>query len=159
MRRRKSALTGMIYLGLLLAIAAIGGVSAVGLRLAHTIQTRNAETELLAIGLEFSRALESYAEATPMGFPVFPETLEELLRDPRKPGMQRHLRRIYPDPLTGKTEWGLLRGPDRRIMAIHSLSKTKTYKRENFPPGLESLSGAEQHDEWLFSSVLLQPTQ
>jgi type II secretory pathway pseudopilin PulG len=145
----------MIYLGLLLAIAVIGGVSAVGLRLAHSIQIRSAERELLAIGLEFRRALESYAEATPMGFPVNPETLQELLRDPRQPGMQRHLRRIYADPLTGKADWGLLRGPDRRILAIHSRSKTATFKRANFPPELESLSGVERHDEWIFTPVLL----
>lgn len=142
---------GMIYIVLLLAVAMMGGASAVSLQVAQTTQARSNEAALLAIGLEFRRALQSYAEATPMGFPTNPESLEELLRDPRHPGVLRHLRRIYPDPFTGKTTWGLIRGPDRRIVAIHSLSTGTTYKRENFPPELESLQGQAHHSEWLFS--------
>lgn len=146
---------GMIYLALLLGIALIGGTSAVGLRMAHTAQIRSAETELLAIGMEFRRALQSYAEATPLGFPVNPASLEELLRDARNPGIQRHLRRIYPDPLTGKSTWGLLRGPDQRIVAIHSLSPTSTFKQQNFPVELEALAGVQRHSDWIFTPVTL----
>ena len=143
--------SGMIYIVLLLAVALIGGASAVSLHVAHTTQARSNEEALIAIGLEFRRALQRYAEATPMGFPTSPESLQELLRDPRSPGMRRHLRRIYPDPMTGKPSWGLLRGPDQRIVGIHSLSDTTTYKRENFPVELESLRGLERHREWVFS--------
>ena len=142
---------GMIYVALLLAVALIGGVSAVGLKVAQTIQTRQAEAELLAIGLEFRNALQSYAEATPNGVPPAPESLAELLRDPRYPGVRRHLRRIYHDPLTGKTDWGIIRGPDRRIAGIHSLSKGTAIKRDGFPSELASLTGKESHDQWVFS--------
>lgn len=142
---------GMIYVALLLAVALIGGVSAVGLKVAQTIQTRQAEAELLAIGLEFRNALQSYAEATPNGVPPAPESLAELLRDPRYPGVRRHLRRIYHDPLTGKTDWGIIRGPDRRIAGIHSLSTGATFKRDGFPGELAALAGKESHDQWVFS--------
>ena len=147
--------TGMIYIALLLAIALIGGLSAVGLNVAQTLQQRGAETELLAIGLEFRNALQSYAEATPNGLPNTPAALEELLRDPRHPGIKRHLRRIYYDPFTGKAEWGVIRGPDQRILGIHSLSNTPTLKRENFPTELAALSGSLHHADWIFAITAL----
>ncbi|RIX49512.1 MAG: type II secretion system protein [Rhodocyclales bacterium GT-UBC] len=148
---------GMIYLAMLLAIALIGGVSAVGLKVAQTIQARQAEAELLAIGLEFRNALQSYAEATPNGLPTAPESLAELLKDPRYPGVRRHLRRIYNDPLTGQADWGIVRGPDRRIAGIHSLSTGPTIKREGFATELASLAGKLSHDQWLFSIADIPP--
>jgi type II secretory pathway pseudopilin PulG len=129
----------------------IGGISAVGLKVAQTIQLRQAEAELLAIGLEFRNALQSYAEATPNGVPPAPETLAELLRDPSYPGVRRHLRRIHYDPLTGKADWGIIRGPDRRIAGIHSLSQRATFKRDGFPDELAALAGKESHDQWVFA--------
>jgi len=143
----------MIYLALLLGVALIGGLSAVGLKVAQTIQLRSAEAELVAIGLEFRNALQSYADATPNGLPNTPENLADLLRDARSPGIQRHLRRIYHDPLTGKPEWGIVRGPDRRIAGIHSLSQGEALKRENFPAELAYLSGAKGYQDWVFSII------
>jgi len=146
----------MIYLALLLGVALIGGLSAVGLKVAQTIQLRSAEAELVAIGVEFRNALQSYADVTPNGMPNTPENLSELLRDARSPGIQRHLRRIYHDPLTGKAEWGIVRGPDRRIVGIHSLSQGETLKRENFPGELAYLSGAKAYKDWIFSITVPQ---
>lgn len=148
---------GMIYLALLLSVALIGGVSAIGLKVAQTIQIRQAEAELLAIGLEFRNALQSYAEATPNGIPPAPESLADLLRDSRYPGIRRHLRRIYYDPLTGKADWGVVRGPDRRIVGIHSLSKGMTIKRDGFPGELAALAGKESHDQWVFAISDIPP--
>jgi len=150
-RHLASVQGGMIYLALLLGVALIGGLSAVGLKVAQTIQLRSAEAELVAIGVEFRNALQSYADATPNGLPNTPENLSELLRDARSPGIQRHLRRIYHDPLTGKPEWGIVRGLDQRIAGIHSLSKSETLKRENFPAELAYLSGTKEHKDWIFS--------
>ena len=161
--KRRSAPTqgGMIYLALLLGVALIGGLSAVSLKVAQTLQLRSAEAELLAIGREFRNALQSYADATPNGLPNTPENLSELLRDARSPGIQRHLRRIYHDPLTGKPEWGIVRGPDQRIVGIHSLSQGEALKRENFPAELAYLSGAKAYKDWIFSitSPLVPATQ
>ncbi len=143
---------GMIYIVLLLGIALIGGATAVALEVAQTSRIRAAEQELLFIGSEFHLALQSYAEATPLGFPSAPETLEELLRDARQPGMRRHLRKIYVDPLTGKPDWELVRGVEKRIVAVHSRSHSETFKRENFPAALSHLANKEFHDQWLFGT-------
>jgi len=150
---------GVIYLALLLMVALVGGLSAVGLRVARTAQVRSDEAQLLAIGLEFRRALRSYAEATPNGLPPAPETLQELLRDPRHPGVLRHLRRLYLDPFSGKAEWGLVRGLDQRIVGVHSLSHSETFKRRDFPAELELPEDLAYHDAWVFgvSPVLPDP--
>ncbi len=142
---------GFTYIGLLIAVAVIAVGATAALGAGTGLQLRDTEAELLAIGKEFRRALKDYAEATPFGQPDAPKELAELLRDSRQPGVRRYLRRIYPDPLTGKAEWGIDRFPDGRIQGIHSLSKTQTIRRADFPAGLEGFEKAEHHNEWVFA--------
>lgn len=146
--RRQS---GFTYVGLLIAVALVALAGATVLESGAQWQLRGQEAELLAIGQEFRAALRSYAEATPLGQPDAPQELAELLRDPRQPGIKRHLRRIYPDPLTGQKAWGLVRRPDGRIVGIHSLSRSPTLRRSGFPVGLEAFAAARRHDEWIFA--------
>jgi type II secretory pathway pseudopilin PulG len=149
--RAGSGQRGFTYIGLLIFVAVLGAAATASLAAGSSLLGRAAEEELLAIGLEFRAALKSYAEATPFGQPDAPKELAELLRDPRYPGVRRHLRRLYADPLTGRAEWGLVRDPGGRIVGIHSLSRTPALRQDNFPPGLESCKGAGRHDEWLFA--------
>lgn len=142
---------GFTYVGLLIAVAVIAAGSATVLGAGANQQLRDNEAELLAIGHEFRRALQSYADATPVGQPTAPQELAELLRDPRYLGVRRHLRRIYPDPLTGNTRWGIIRSPDGRISGIHSLSATPTLRRTGFPTGMEEFEKTGRHDEWIFA--------
>jgi len=142
---------GFTYVGLLIAVAFIALGAATVLESGAQQQLRLQEAELLAIGQEFRSALQSYAEATPLGQPEAPRELAELLRDPRYPGTKRHLRRIYPDPLTGQKSWGIVRSPDGRILGIHSLSDSPTLRRDGFPIGLEAFAQARRHDEWIFA--------
>ena len=125
---------GFTYVGLLIAVAVIAAGSATVLGARANLQLRDNEAELLAIGREFRQALQAYAEATPVGQPTAPKELAELLRDPRYPGVRRHLRRIYPDPLTGRNDWGIERSPDGRISGIHSLSPTPTLRHTGRRP-------------------------
>lgn len=147
---------GFTYVGLLIAVAVIAAGATAALDAGARVQLREQETELLAIGQEFRAALKSYAEATPVGQPDAPKELSELLRDPRYPGTKRHLRRIYPDPLTGREEWGVDRSPDGRIIGIHSLSASPTFRRTGFPAGMEWFAKAERHDEWVFAVMPAQ---
>lgn len=149
MRRQQ----GFTYIGLLIMVAIVAAGATAALDAGATLQRRDVEAELLAIGGEFRAALQSYADATPVGMPQAPLELKELLRDPRYPGVRRHLRRIYPDPLSGKTEWGIVRAPDGRIAGIHSLDRTPTIKRSGFPLGLEHFAKAARHDEWVFAPL------
>lgn len=147
---------GFTYIGLLIFVALMAAGTMVALGAGDTLARRTAEAELIAIGQEMRTALQRYADATPIGQPTEPRELVELLRDPRQPGVVRHLRRIYPDPLTNKAEWGLLKTPEGRIAGIHSLSHTPVFRRTGFPPGCEIFTEATFHDEWIFAPLPLQ---
>jgi type II secretory pathway pseudopilin PulG len=112
---------GFTYLGVLLAVAFCGvALAAAGSGWGAAAQ-RSKEQELLFVGGEFRRALESYYASSPGGTRESPRSLGELLLDPRFPVTRRHLRRVYVDPMTGRAEWGLILENDR-IVGVHSLS-------------------------------------
>ena len=150
---------GFTYIGLLIAVAVIAAAGAVVLEAGAGLQRRDQETELLAIGQEFRAALKSYAEATPVGQPDAPREITELLRDARQPGILRHLRRLYHDPLTGKADWAIVRSPEGRIIGLHSLSPTPSYRQSGFPVGLEAFAKATRHDEWVFAYAPVPPAK
>ncbi|MFY9316308.1 MAG: type II secretion system protein, partial [Burkholderiales bacterium] len=50
---------------------------------------------------------------------------EDLLEDKRYLTVQRYLRRVYADPITGKADWGLVPAPGGGIMGIHSTATSK----------------------------------
>ncbi|TXT23796.1 MAG: hypothetical protein FD134_1926 [Gallionellaceae bacterium] len=92
---------GFTYLGLMFLVAVIGiGLAQAGVVWQTEVQ-REREAELLFIGEQYALAIGSYYENTPGGARQYPNTLEDLLRDPRFPETRRHLRRIYSDPVTG----------------------------------------------------------
>ncbi|MBK7462259.1 MAG: hypothetical protein IPJ50_05600 [Betaproteobacteria bacterium] len=148
----------MIYVALLLAVALIGGLSAVGLKVAQTLQQRSAEAELLAIGQEFRNALQSYAEATQRPAQHTGIAVGTTKR-PTQPGRQTPFAPPLSRSIHGKAEWGIVRGPDQRIFGIHSLSNTATFKRENFPVELAALSGSLRHADWVFAMAALPDPQ
>ena len=81
----------------------------------------------------------SYCRLSPVsGLQRYPATLEDLLRDGRVPGIKRHLRKIFVDPMTGKTEWGLIK-EGGRIIGVHSLSANKPLKQGGFAGDLSLL--------------------
>jgi type II secretory pathway pseudopilin PulG len=144
---------GFAYLSLLIFLALMGFFCAMAVQVGSLVHRRAAEQALLDVGLEFARALSSYADQTPAGMADQPLSLQELLLDTRQTERFRHLRKIYPDPMTGSTEWGLEIDPDtRRIMGVFSLAPHKPIKVGNFPPGLEAFEGRRSLSEWVFSA-------
>jgi type II secretory pathway pseudopilin PulG len=99
---------GFTYLWLLFALA-LGGVALAALgELETTRQQREREAELRFRGEAIAVALARYAEATPAGQLPLPQSLQELLADPRFPAPRRHLRELYADPFTGRPDWELV---------------------------------------------------
>lgn len=145
---------GFAYILLLVAIAVIGVVASSSLSLGAVVSRRDAEKNLLAIGTEFEVALRSYAgvAAGAINAPNArgPRTLEELLRDPRNPAVKRHLRQIYVDPLTGKTEWGLLKDPAGLIVGVYSLAEGTPIKRSGFDVWRTHCEEATSYRQWVF---------
>lgn len=144
---------GFTYIGLLVAIVVIGiGLAAVG-PVSRTLQLRDKERELLFVGDQYRRAIGMYYDKTPGPLKQYPKKLEDLLRDNRYPNVQRYLRRIYFDPLTGKTQWGLVELPGIGITGVYSLSDLPPIKTANFPAQYNSFQKAKKYSDWKFVYV------
>jgi type II secretory pathway pseudopilin PulG len=147
--RRAAPDGGFTYIGLLLAVAIMAaGLAAIG-EVASTAAKRDKEAELLFIGDQFAQAIAQYAATSP-GAQQYPPSLEDLLADKRYPNVRRHLRRIYSDPMTGRSDWVLVRGPNGGIVGLHSQSTARPLKTANFPKNYESFDGATSYAAWQF---------
>lgn len=151
---RRGRQAGFTYLGLIIFVTIIGLVGAATLKIGALLQRAAAEEELLDIGAAFSAALDSYAAATPQGASPYPPSLKELLKDPRVPGVRRHLRKIFVDPLTGKAEWGVvyLGEGTTGVVAVHSLSAARPLKVANFDSRFAGLDNADTISAWRFKA-------
>jgi type II secretory pathway pseudopilin PulG len=147
--------TGFAYVLLLLAIALISIAATTAVSLGATIARRDAELQLLAIGADIQGALNSYAGVPPAAnAPVMPgrgpRSLEDLLKDPRAPGVRRHLRQLYADPLTGKSEWGLVKDSLGSITGVYSLAEGTPIKRSGFEAQRTGFDEASGYEQWVF---------
>jgi type II secretory pathway pseudopilin PulG len=140
MRTRRDPQQGFSYL-LLLWWVAISGVMLMALSQSWAIESRRQrEMELAFRGEQIRAALQSYYEASPALPKALPTRLEELLEDRRGPRTRRHLRRLWPDPITGSMTWGLVREGDF-IRGVYSLS-TQT--------PLRAPDDVKRYDDWRF---------
>lgn len=142
--------SGFTYLGVLLLVAVMGTALAAAGQVWHTVQRQDKERELLFIGQQFRLALDRYAKNTPRNGARAPLRLEDLLQDPRAPGVQRYLRRIYLDPVTGSAEWGLVTGTHGEIYGVHSLSEAEPLKKSNFSRADRQFEGMTKYSDWVF---------
>lgn len=155
--QRRGGQRGFTYIALLIGVAVMGvGLAATG-EVWSTAQTREKERQLLFVGGEFRRAIASYAAQNGTAAARFPLRLEDLLRDPRFPGVRRHLRRIYADPVTGTTQWGLVKGRGGEIYGVYSLSDAVPIKQAGFAPEDTQFEGKSKYSEWVFSPVQAAP--
>lgn len=146
-----SSQSGFSYIGLLITVAIIGAISAATLTAGAAMQRGAAEEDLLFIGAQFQDAFKSYYESTPPGATPYPKTLDELLLDRRFASPKRHLRKIFPDPMTGNFDWGLVRGSGGTIMAVYSHSASVPIKLTGFTERFASFEGLRSYSDWQFS--------
>ena len=144
---------GFTYLWVLFAVALLGvGLALMG-EVWHTTLKREKERELLFIGDEFRRAVTRYFDATPTQPKQYPKKLEDLLEDKRFPDTRRYLRRIYNDPLTGMSDWGLVNAPDGGILGVYSKAPGKPLKKAEFAEAYADFSTAMTYADWKFTHV------
>jgi type II secretory pathway pseudopilin PulG len=142
---------GFTLAGALILIAVLGaGMAAYGEIASHAAQ-REKEQELLFVGNQFRQAIGAYYERTPGAVKRFPQTLEELLQDKRHAMPQRHLRRMYADPMTGKPQWGLIDAPGGGVMGVYSLSEAQPIKSGGFAARDGAFEDAARYSDWRFS--------
>lgn len=156
--QRSARQQGFTYLGLLFAIALMGATLALTGVVWHAAQKREKERQLLFVGNQFRQAIAAYYNHSPGSVKQFPKELSELLKDPRQLVPTRYLRRIYPDPVTGKAEWGLVKTRDDRIMGVFSLSEDEPVKQSNFRGADRALEGKMRYTEWRFTYNAPQAT-
>lgn len=149
---------GFTYLGLIILVTVLGLVGAATLKIDALLRRADKEAELLFVGAAFADALTSYAAATPPGQPTQPPSLKELLRDPRSPAVRRHLRKIYIDPMTGSTDWGIVWMADGKgVLGVYSKSPAQPLKIANFDAKLVGFEGKQHIYEWHFVGTGPQP--
>lgn len=143
---------GFAYIALLAVLTVI--VLALGKAsedIAHSA-AREREVQLLFVGKQYLHAIESYYENSPQDNKQYPRKLTELLADNRFLKPARHLRRLYADPVTGSTEWGLVRNEQGLIMGVFSLSDKMPIKTR-FDYELQQSFGNEpllKYSNWKF---------
>jgi len=138
---------GFAYLAMLFAIAFMElGLAAVA-QVWHTVSVREREVQLLHVGNQYRRAIEQYHAG---GLGDYPRSLDDLLKDPRKPGVARYLRRLYADPVTNSDRWGLVMAADGGIMGVYSLSESLPMKLSGFSIGNSDFEGAQRYMDWKF---------
>jgi len=143
---------GFSYVGVLFLVAIISVTASAGLHVGAAMNRRDNEAALLDIGKAYRSALLSYAVASPPGQRRRPSSLQELLRDPRFPYPKRHLRDLYPDPITGSQDWVVVMGADGSgIIGVHSASNGRPIQIGNFDPEIEHFSGKTSYQDWVFS--------
>ena len=144
---------GVTYIGVLVILAimmmALGAVSQVW----HSVMQREKEQELLFIGHQFRAAIGQYYVQSGGRYPANLEALLES-NDIGVTGAgakkNRFLRKIYYDPITNQSNWGLIMGPDKRVQGVHSLSEEKPFNTTGFLNADADLELAEKYIDWQF---------
>lgn len=152
--QRRGIDKGFTYLTVLFIVAILAGGLALAGEVWHTAAVREREIELLHIGNQYREAIRRYYLNGPQ---QYPRDLSDLIKDPRRPGTERYLRRLYPDPLTGKNEWGLVKAPDGGIMGVYSPSEERPLKVAGFRLRDKGFEDSSKYVEWKFVHLQTPP--
>lgn len=130
----------MVYIAVLMALVIMGIGTAVAAPVWHTEVWRDKEEELLFRLGEYRRAIARYR--ADRGRP--PRELKDLLEDRTQLQTRRYLRRLYPDPITGKPDWKIDYIADRTgqvlgIADIHSSSDRES---------IRAIKGKRSYKDW-----------
>ena len=139
---------GFTYVGFLIAVAVTGAGLAAFAEIASHAMQREKEAELLFRGNEYREGIAAYHKIEGR----YPQKLEDLLENKGFSMPVRHLRKLYPDPMTGEVDWVVMQAPDGSgIMGVHSRSERAPIKTGNFLPENAGFETAERYSDWKFA--------
>ncbi len=144
-RRQGRGARGLVLLTLLIALILVSVALMGALDVWALQRKRLQEEELLFVGNQYRLAIQRYYQAGR----TLPASVDDLLEDKRFPVPLHHLRRAYPDPVTGKNDWLFLHDGDR-IYGVQSSSAAQTIKHANFPRRYADFANAKTYGEWQF---------
>lgn len=141
---------GFTYLAALLLVGLVGiGLAATAELWSHARQ-REKEAELIWIGEQFRQAIGLYYHRSPGAVKRYPEKLEDLLEDRRYLSVQRYLRKIYADPMTMKSEWGVVAAPEGGIKGVYSTATGKPIRTAPLTRDDQTFASAGSYRDWRF---------
>jgi type II secretory pathway pseudopilin PulG len=141
---------GFTYIGLLILICLLGVGLAMAGQVWHTSVQRDKERELMFVGDQFRKAIAAYyANSSGVG-DRYPKDFDDLIRDPHQPAVRRYLRKIFTDPLTGISEWGVIKSPAGGVMGVYSLASGAPFRQAGFPERYAGFAGAKAYSTWQF---------
>jgi type II secretory pathway pseudopilin PulG len=144
--RQSGAVLLIVLLFVLVTTMAAGSM----VQMYQTQTQREKEEQLLFVGDQYRRAIASYYNTIPPGsVRSLPPNLEALLNDQRFPTPIQHLRRMYSDPMTNTTEWGLVMAGGG-IAGVYSQSDKPAFKTAGFSPTYMSFEGKSTYQDWKF---------
>ena len=153
---------GVTLLIVLIMVVVLGLTLGIAGSTWKTIVQRAREEQLLWVGAQYRQAIESYFETAQAGVPAtYPNSLEDLLKDPRFPQTVRHIRKLYKDPMTGKDfepvrAGGVVTGTagvgegTGGIIGVRSTSKEEPFKKDGFPEEYADFRNAQRYSDWAF---------
>lgn len=144
---------GVVLLALLLSLA-LGGIALMAaVDVWQITRQREREVELLFAGDQYRLAIRAYYFAAPSPSQrSFPPSIAALLDDPRFPTAVHHLRRAYPDPVTGQADWGLVRLGEG-IVGVYSSSDKVPLKQAGFAQPYQHFNDQSAYTHWVFAFV------
>ena len=146
--------SGFSYLGVLILVAVMS-ISLIGTgRYWSTIVKRELEAELLYRGDRIREAIASYYNNPPGGQnKTYPRQFSDLLKDPRYPGVKRHLRKWYTDPMNRGKDWVYILDASQRLKGVHSAHEGTPMKTGHFPKEYGEFEQAQTYADWTFVFV------
>jgi type II secretory pathway pseudopilin PulG len=137
---------GFTYVGFLILIAISGAGLVAYSDIASHASQREKEAELLFRGDQYRQGIAAYYKKEQR----YPQSLDQLLLDKRYPMPVRHLRRLYPDPMTGSADWAVVDAPGGGVMGVYSKSAAQPIKTGNFPLQDADFEKAQTYADWKF---------
>lgn len=142
---------GFTYLALMLATLVISIMTAVAVPVWVTVLKRDREDELLFRLKQYRTAIQLYrGDAHSNHFNKYPKELEDLLDDHTSAVPKRYLRRLYPDPITGKMDWALEReAPPGGPSSSLTQGGITDVRSSNDAKAIKKIQGkGEKYSEW-----------
>ena len=149
---------GLTLIELIIAFAIIGLLAGAAVPVVKVRIKRDKEIELRRDLWEMRDAIDRYKDAADRGaFQTkvdslgYPPDLQTLVDGVDVQGKKlRFLRSIPVDPMTGNTDWGLIKDANDNVMGVYSKSTRVPIKVDGFQAGEESFRAATQYQGWRF---------
>lgn len=141
--------TGFVYIAVLVALFLVAlATQGVMTSVAQQAQ-REREQALLRIGQMYVQAIGSYYQASPGVQKQWPRTLEDLLEDKRLISVKRHIRELYPDPIS-RQDWTLIQAPGGGLQGVASSSMAQPVRSAAVELDGLVLTPALHYADWQF---------